>query len=81
MRYDIRIPYGDTTRCYSLLHCSDSQRIELDGVVILDVWKIHNHRYCLQGFFYRCKVIVPILAFSTKAELYGAIQELLQQYL
>lgn len=81
MRYSITIPDGARLWCYSILPFGDFQRIDVDGVVILDICKFHNHRYDLQAFFYARKHIVSCRSFSTKKELYGAIQNLLQEYL
>lgn len=80
MRYEVRIPHNDTLYCYRLLP-ADYQRIDLSDVVILDIWKIHDHRYDMCAFFYRQKIICSTRSFSTKKELYGAIQKLLQEYL
>lgn len=81
MLYTISIPHDGTSYCYHLLSHTGFQRIELAGVVILDIFKIHDHRYELRGFFYRNKVILGPYFYGTKKELYGAIQKFLQQYL
>ncbi len=80
---DIRIfiPAENTTYVYDILRYNDYQRIECDGIVILDICKYHNHRYDLHGFFYARKAIVGPFSFKSKKELHGAIQKLLQEYL
>lgn len=81
MRYFICIPHDGSRFYYPLLYHSDFQCIDVDGVVLLYIWKIHNHKYQLEGFFYSSKVIISCRTFGTKQELYGAIQKLLQEYL
>ena len=67
--------------CYPLYLSGGFQRIDCPGVVVLDIWKIHDHRYELRGFFYRQKIILADRTYKTKKELYGAIQFFLQEYL
>ena len=81
MRYVIQVPRGDVYFCYPLYLSSGFQRIDCDGVVILDICKVHNHKYVVCGFFYRQKIILSNRVFTTKKELYGAIQKFLQEYL
>lgn len=81
MRYYIDIRVSDTIFRYDLLPYGNSQRIDCDGIVIFDIWKVHNHHYQLQAFFYKSKVIISYGRFGSKKELYGAIQNLLQEYL
>lgn len=80
MRCYIDICIDGVCYSYPLLNL-DYQRIERPGVLIFDIWKKHNHRYELLAFFYQKKIIVGCSVFSTKAELYDAIQKLLQQFL
>lgn len=80
-RYSIIVPRGTENWLYYILQFSDYQRIDVDGVVIFDVHKIHNHRYDLQAFFYANKVIVSLRSYSSKKELHGAMQKLLKEYL
>ena len=44
MKYVVQIPVDGVLRCYSLHLSTGFQRIDCDGVVILEVWKIHDHR-------------------------------------
>lgn len=81
MRYSIIVPRGSERWCYSVLPYGDYQRIDVDGVVIFDICKYHNHRYDLQAFFYSKKVIISFRSFLTKKELHGAMQKLLQEFL
>lgn len=69
MTYYIKIPVGDRVYCYKLLPFGDIQRIECHGVVILDIYKHHNNRYDLLGFFYDQKVIVGPFMYRSKKEL------------
>lgn len=80
-RYTIIVPRDAENWLYEILPYGDSQRIDVDGVVIFDIFKVHNHRYDLQAFFYSNKIIVSSRSFTTKKELYGAMQKLLQEYL
>lgn len=81
MRYEIIVPRGAERWHYTLLGHGNYQTIDVDGVLFMQICKIHNHRYDLQAFFYRQKVIIGSCSFGTKKELYGAIQKLLQEYL
>lgn len=81
MRYDVHIPYNGWDYRYSLLRGSNYQSIDLDGVLFMQIFKIHDHRYDLQAFFYRTKTIINCQSYGIKKELYGAIQNLLQKYL
>lgn len=58
-----------------------SQRIEVPGVVIIDLFKHHNHSYSYKAFFYDKKVIVSACYCNSKTKLYGAVQNLLKQFL
>ena len=81
MNYTVNIPKDGSFMVWRLLPHGGSQRIDCEGVVIFDLWKVHDHRYCLQAFFYRRKVLIGYGCFGSKKELYGAIQNLLQKYL
>ncbi|MBQ2858611.1 MAG: hypothetical protein IJA45_01820 [Oscillospiraceae bacterium] len=81
MDYIIYVPRGSVYCSYLLLSCGDFQKIVVEGVVVFDIAKYHNHRYDLDAFFYSSKRIVSRRSFRSKRELYGAIQELLQQEL
>lgn len=81
MKLYVSVPRGDYLCTYPLLSSGDYQRIDCDGVVILDIQKVHDHRYYLSGFFYARKVILSERVYSSKKELYGAIQKLLEEYL
>lgn len=81
MNYIVQIPVDGIFHCFPLHLSGGFQRIDCDGVVILEIRKVHNHRYVLRGFFYRQKIILSERVFSTKKELCGAIQKLLQDYL
>ena len=58
-----------------------SRRFEVPNVCIIDVYKIHDHRYDLKTFFYRKKRITYQKNIRSKKELYSAIQNLLQENL
>ena len=81
MRYVIQIPHDGSLWCYPLLECGNYESIDLEGVVFMQICKIHDHRYDLQAFFYRTKHIHSCQSYGTKKELYGAIQKLQQEYL
>lgn len=81
MRYTVQIPRDGSLWCYTLLPSGNFQRIDCDGVVVFDIWKVHNHNYSFQAFFYARKCIVVRGPFGTKKELFGAIQKLLQELL
>jgi len=61
---------------YSTLH-----RYEVKDVCIIDVNKIHDHRYDFKAFFYKKKYITYQENIRSKRELYSAIQNLLQKNL
>lgn len=81
MDYVINVPRGSTYWSYPLLSGSDFQKIVVEGVVVFDIIKHHNHRYYLDAFFYSSKRIVSGFSFRSKRDLYGAIQKLLQEEL
>ena len=56
-------------------------RYEVKDVCIIDVNKIHDHRYDMRAFFYDKKHITYQENIRSKKELYSAIQELLQRNL
>ena len=60
---------------------SMSHRYEVKDVCIIDVYKFHDHRYDLKAFFYKKKRITYHENIRSKKELYGAIQNLLQENL
>lgn len=81
MKHVIQIPCDGMLYCYNLLPSGGYQKIVRDGVVVMDIVKHHDHRYELSAFFYAQKKIVWPRSYSTKTELYGAIQKLLQENL
>lgn len=81
MRYSFTIPHDGYNWSYTLLPYGDYQSIDLEGVVFMQIFKVHDHRYDLQAFFYRTKTIFSCQSYCTKKELYGAIQKLLQDKL
>ena len=58
-----------------------SRKFKVDNVCIIEVFKIHDHRYDLKCFFYKTEYIYCYDEFRSKKELYGAIQNLLQENL
>lgn len=82
MEYRINIPYADHCYyCHTLLGYSDYQHISHEGIVEMYIWKVHNHRYKLECFFYKSKRLYTWHFFKTKKELYDCIQKLLQEEL
>ena len=82
MRLSITVPRGAENWYFTILPNGRSfQKIVVEGVVVLDIFKRHNHRYDLDAFFYASKHIVSGYTFTTKSKLYGAIQKLLQEEL
>lgn len=77
----MKLSFHIKERLYYLLNNCDYQRVEYPNICIIDIFKIHNHRYEMHAFFYESKLIIPTNVFTTKLELYGAIQNLLQQEL
>ena len=84
MEYRITIPQENGWNKTFYLYFSEyrmSQRIEVENVCIIDVFKAHDHRYDLKAFFYKKKYITYQENIRSKKELYSAIQNLLQQNL
>lgn len=81
MTYNIIVPRGTDSWFYTLLPFGNFQKIVIEGVVVLDIVKHHNHRYDFDAFFYSSKRIISGRTYRTKKELYGAIQKLLQEEL
>lgn len=81
MTYYINIPYGNGNHFYRLLPFGDFQEIDVPGVLIFNIWKYHDHRYDLEGFFYSTKKIISCISFKSKKDLYCAIHILLQENL
>lgn len=81
MKYVIDIPHNGENFRYYLLRNTDFQLIHLDNCVHILIAKHHNHKYEIAGFFYRSQHLVYPRIYTTKKELYGAIQKLLQEFL
>ena len=84
MYYDIIIPNKEgINQHYSLNFWGipDRKRIEVSDVCIIDIYKLHDHRYDLKAFFYKKKRITHKENIRSKKELYSAIQKLLQENL
>lgn len=75
------IPDGEHRRYYHLLKNSDHQRIVHEGVLVMNIWKTHDHAYHIEAFFYGSKRIYSWHTVSTKKELHNLIQNLLQEEL
>lgn len=81
MKYLINVIRNGYSFSSELLSFGNYQRLEFPFLFIIDVFKYHNHRYDLHAFFYNTKLIVPTRSYSSKRELYGAIQDLIQEQL
>lgn len=82
MRLTITIPRGSEYWLYTILpHGRNFQKIVVEGVVVFDIYKHHDHRYDLDAFFYTSKRIVSGRTYTSKSKLHGAIQKLLQEEL
>ena len=84
MYYELSIPNKEgRNQHYSLNFWGipDSKRIEVRDVCIIDIYKLHDHRYDLKAFFYEKKYITHHENIRSKKELYSAIQKLLQENL
>lgn len=81
MYYSIIVPCGTENLYYTLLPRGNFQKIVVEGVVVFDVFKRHNHSYELSCFFYVSKRIVSCRIYRTKKELHCAIQKLIQEEL
>ena len=84
MYYDLSIPDENGMNyhfSFNFSEYSTSHRYEVKNVCIIDVYKIHDHRYDLKAFFYKKKRITYSENIRSKKELYSAIQKLLQKNL
>lgn len=84
MYYALHIPNKDGYNQYFSLNfwgIPDSKRIEVRDICIIDIYKLHDHRYDLKAFFYNKKRITYQENIRSKKELYSAIQKLLQENL
>ena len=81
MRYLVSVPRGTYFSTFTLLPYGDFQHVSVDGVVVFQISKFHNHFYAFDAFFYSSKRIYSGRRYGSKKELYGAIQNLLQQEL
>lgn len=81
MQYRISIPHDGWNFVFDLLSSGDFESIVVDGVVVFQIAKRHNHRYEFDAFFYASKRIYTGYCFKSKKELFGAIQLLLQKEL
>lgn len=82
MRLTFTIPIEELNYYYTLLPGnSTSQIIDHYGVVYLAIYKVHDHRYDLAGFFYQSRCLIVPRSYTTKTKLHGAIQKLLQKHL
>ena len=78
---DIYIPNKDrsSTWCFSLRFLSNRwYDMDVDDVCVLHARKDHDHAYYLEYFFYDTRNL-GFRTFSSKKELYGAIQKLLEE--
>lgn len=82
MRCSITVPRGSENWYFTILPGKRNfQKIVVEGVVVFDIYKHHDHRYDLDAFFYASKRIVSGRIYTTKSKLHGAIQKLLQEEL
>lgn len=82
MKLRVVIPYNGSDHVWPLLPCdSKFQVINLPDVVHFEIYKSHNHSYSFTAFFYVRKRIIWPRNYSSKKELFGAIQKLLQEEL
>ncbi len=84
MHYSLSIKSKEGRNQYFSLNffgIPDSKRIEVYNVCIIDIYKLHDHRYDLKAFFYEKKRITYQENIRSKKELYSAIQNLLQENL
>lgn len=79
MEYTFTIPHNGNNYFYYLLRNTDFQLIDLQGTIYLIIAKYHTHKYEMQGFNEKKRRIIYSKTFTTKKELYDAIQKLLQE--
>lgn len=83
--YDyISIPHKDghiVNYHFSFSDISRSSIIIVPDVVVIRVYKFHDHRYDLRCFFYDKKYIYYQESIRSKKELYNVVQKLLKENL
>ena len=83
--YDyIAIPRKDGTIVnyhFAFTEFSKSASIIVPDVVIIRVYKFHDHRYDLKCFFYEKKYIYYQESIRSKKELHNVVQKLLKENL
>lgn len=84
MYYNLMIPnkHGIDYRFgLNFYNSPTNERIEVEDVCIIDIYKAHDHRYDLKAFFYEKKLITYKENIRSKKELYSTIQKLLKKNL
>lgn len=86
---EIRIPdKNGVIKCFTFNFCNMPRMysnivywdvIKVDEVCVIEVCKLHNHRYDLRAFFYRRQRIFYQENINTLKELYDVIQKLLKE--
>ena len=66
---------------WSPLSYSDYDSIIVPSVCVIHCWKVYDHKYGLEAFFYFSHNIYSTCYYRSKSELFGAIQFLLQKEL
>lgn len=84
MRYTICVPLDKSSSSFFVFNLDFHgavKRVVVPDVCIINLFKIHDHRYDLEAFFYSTQFIFSRSSFSTKKKLYDVIQKLLQEFL
>ena len=66
---------------FSFSDYSRSSTVYVPDVVIIKVYKFHDHRYDLKCFFYEKKYIYYQESIRSKKELHNVVQKLLKENL
>lgn len=81
MKLDLNIYINGVIYSFGFLNNCESKRIEIKDELIIDIFKIHNHKYCFKAFFYNSKRIYSMYYCNSKLKLYSAVQNLLKEEL
>lgn len=81
MILDLNVNFDGDIYSFGFLNNCESQRIEIKNELIIDIFKIHNHKYCFRAFFYNSKRIYSMYYCDSKLKLYSAVQNLLKEEL
>lgn len=81
MKMGIKVQFNNIIKFFGFLNYSNYSQLFVADEFIINCFKVHDHSYYYNAFFYKSRHIYSNRFFRSKKELFCAVQELLNEEL